>query len=413
MSSPQPAQAPSFGPFGPLGADPYPLYTAMRHGRREMKFGPFEVFLLSRYDDVLSGFKRPEIFSSMAFRESRPEMLQMRGATPTQIESFNAVMLSGVPTVINTDPPEHGRYRGILNRGFTPREIGGFEARIREITTELVDAMLAKGGAADLVNELTVPLPVTVIAELLGVDPARHADFKRWSDAFVSQMGRSTQLDPMIASMREFNEYFAAEIERRRADPSDDLISRLVHAETSDGRLSPLELLAFTRLLLIAGNETTTNLIGNAVIALLANPEQLERLRAEPELIPNAVEEALRFDSPVQGLPRKAAKDVGVGGEKIPAGARVMLMIGAANRDPERWPDADRFDVTRDTTGHLGFGFGIHFCLGSHLARLESRCALEAIVGRLTNLRLAGEIVRNVNPILRGPANLPVAFDRR
>jgi cytochrome P450 len=348
----------------------------------------------------------------MAFRESRPEILQMRGATPEQIEAFNAVMLPGVPTVINTDPPEHGRYRGILNRGFTPREIGGMEARIREITTRLIDELLANGGPADLVSQLTIPLPVTVIAELLGVDPERHADFKRWSDAFVSQMGRGTNLDPTIASMREFNEYFAAEIERRRADPSDDLISRLVLAETSEGRLSPLELLAFTRLLLIAGNETTTNLIGNAVIALLENPEQLERLRAEPALIDNAVEEALRFDSPVQGLPRVAAKDVEVGGEKIPAGARVMLMIGSANRDPDRWPDADRFDVGRDTTGHLGFGFGIHFCLGSHLARLESRCALEAIVGRLHDLRFAGEIVRNVNPILRGPASLPVTFER-
>jgi cytochrome P450 len=412
MSAPQPTPQPSFGPFAPLGANPYPLYTAMRHGKREMKFGPFEIFLLSRYDDVLSGFKRPEIFSSIAFRESRPEILQMRGASPEQIEAFNAVMLAGVPTVINTDPPEHGRYRGILNRGFTPREIGGFETRIREITTRLVDEMLAKGGTADLVSELTIPLPVTVIAELLGVDPARHSDFKRWSDAFVSQMARSANLDPTIASMREFNEYFAAEIERRRADPSDDLISRLVQAETSEGRLSPLELLAFTRLLLIAGNETTTNLIGNAVIALLENPEQLERLRAEPGLVDNAVEEALRFDSPVQGLPRMVVKDVEVGGEKIPAGARVMLMIGSANRDPDRWPDADRFDVARDTTGHLGFGFGIHFCLGSHLARLESRCALEAIVARLPNLRFAGEVVRNVNPILRGPASLPVAFAR-
>jgi cytochrome P450 len=412
MSDPQPAPATAFGPFAQLGANPYPVYTAMRHGKRELKLGPFEIFLLSRYDDVLSGFKRPEIFSSIAFRESRPELLAMRGASPEQIEAFNAVMLAGVPTVINTDPPEHGRYRGILNRGFTPREIGRIETRIREVTTRLVDEMLAKGGTADLVDALTIPLPVTVIAELLGVDPARHADFKRWSDAFVSQMGRSNRFAQTIADMREFNEYFAAEIERRRADPSDDLISRLVHAETSEGRLTPQELLAFTRLLLIAGNETTTNLIGNAVIALLENPEQLERLRAEPALIDNAVEEALRYDSPVQGLPRMAVKDVEVGGEKIPAGARVMLMIGSANRDPERWPDADRFDVARDTTGHLGFGFGIHFCLGSHLARLESRTALGAIVERLHGLRLAGEVVRNPNPILRGPAVLPVNFDR-
>jgi cytochrome P450 len=414
MSAPQPAPQPPFS-FGPLGsADPYPIYAAMRRGRRELKLGPFEIFLLSRYEDVLSGFKRPELFSSLAFREGRPELLAMRGVSPAQIEAFNAVMLAGVPTVINSDPPDHSRYRGILNRGFTPREIGGLESRIREITTRLVDDMLAKGDSADLVAELTTPLPVTVIAELLGVDPARHGDFKRWSDAFVSQMDRGTGLlDSTIATMREFNEYFAAEIERRRADPSDDLISRLVHAETSEGRLSPLELLAFCRLLLVAGNETTTNLVGNAVIALLENPAELERLRAEPELIPNAVEEALRYDSPVQGLPRLAVKDVELGGETIPAGSRVMLLIGAANRDPDRWHEPDRFDVARDTTGHLGFGFGIHFCLGSHLARLESRHALEAIVGRLPGLRLAGEVKRNVSPILRGPARLPVGFERR
>jgi cytochrome P450 len=409
-----PAPQPSFGPFGSLaGADPYPFYAALRQGQRHLKFGPFEVFMLSRYEDVLSGFKRPEIFSSLAFREGRPEMLALRGASPAQIEAFKSVMLSDVPTVINTDPPDHTRYRGILNRGFTPREIGGLESRIREITTQLVDDLLAKGGTRDLVSELTIPLPVTVIAELLGVDRERHADFKRWSDAFVNQIDRSaSRLDETTAAMREFNEYFAAEIERRRADPSDDLISRLVHAETSEGRLSPLELLAFTRLLLVAGNETTTNLVGNAVIALLNHPAELARLRADPSLVPNAVEEALRYDSPVQGLPRMAVKDVEVGGEKIPAGARVMLMIGSANRDPERWPDADRFDATRDTAGHLGFGFGIHFCLGSHLARLESRCALEAIVTRLPGLRLAGEVVRNVNPILRGPASLPVTFER-
>ena len=402
------------GPLGQIaGTNPYPFYNAMRGSPRKLAFGPFSIFMLTRYDDVLAGFKRPEIFSSIAFRESRPEMLAMRGATPVQIEALTAVTLSSVPTIINSDPPEHSRYRGILNRGFTPREIGAFESRIREITARLVDDMLAKGGTAELVSELTVPLPVTVIAELLGVDPERHADFKRWSDAFVNQMAGAGEIDARIATMREFNDYFAAVIERRRAaPPADDFISRLAHAETSEGRLSPAELLAFCRLLLVAGNETTTNLIGNAVNALRQTPAELERLRAEPELFPNAVEETLRFDPPVQGLPRMAVQDVELGGEKIPSGSRVMVMIGSANRDPERWPEPDRFDVARDTTGHLGFGFGIHFCLGSHLARLESRCALEAIVGRLHGLRFAGEVVRNVNPILRGPARLPVAFER-
>jgi cytochrome P450 len=413
MTSPQEKPAPTspLGPFSPERmVDPYPMYAVMRHAPRALKFGPFELWLLTRYDDVLSGFKRSEVFSSLAFRESRPDPT-FQGVPKETLAALREVMRPDVPTVINSDPPQHGRYRGILNRGFTPREMGKLEGRIREITTRLVDEMLARGGPADLVRDLTVPLPVTVIAELLGVDRSRHADFKRWSDAFVSQARRGVALEPLIETVREFNDYFAAEIERRRSEPSDDLISQLVHAETSEGQLSPLELLAFCRLLLVAGNETTTNLLGNAVIALLANPDQLARLRAEPELVPNAVEETLRFDPPVQGLPRLAVADVEMGDEKIPSGARVMLMIGAANRDPERWPEPDRFDVARDTTGHLGFGFGIHYCLGSHLARLESRIGLEAIVTRLANLRLAGAIERTASPILRGPASLPVAFE--
>ncbi len=410
MSAPQ--EAPSGGLFSPaFRGNPYPLYAALRQSRREMQIGPTRIWLLSRYDEVLSAFKRHEIFSSLAFREARRQMVRPAGASRETIEALRAVSLAEVPTVINSDPPEQARYRGILNRGFTPRAIGRLEPRIREITGELLDALLARGGPADLVSDLTVPLPVTVISELLGVDIERRADFKRWSDAFVSQGSGTAPLEPIVAAMREFNDYFAAEIERRRAEPSDDLISALVQAETSEGQLSAPELLAFSRLLLVAGNETTTNLIGNAMIALLDHPEQLERLRAEPALIPDALEETLRFDPPVQGLPRVTTRDVELGDEKIPAGARVMLMIGAANRDPQRWPDPDRFDVRRDTTGHLGFGFGIHFCLGSQLARLESRCALEAIVARMSNIRLAGAIERNANPILRGPSVLPLEFE--
>ena len=415
MSAPQgitaTADSRPLGLFSPaFMADPYPLYAAMRQGQRRLSIGPLELWLLSRYDDVLSAFKRPEIFSSTAFREQRPELMRP-GLSAETLRELHEVMLAEVPIVLNSDPPEHGRYRGILNRGFTPREIGGMEPRIREITNRLIDDLIAKGSPSDLVRDLTIPLPVTIIAELLGVDPGMHGAFKRWSDAFVNQASRTAPVGPMIAAMREFNEYFAAEIERRQTHPSDDLISKLVHTETAEGRLTSREILAFSRLLLVAGNETTTNLVGNAMIALLSNPEQLERVRAEPALIPNLVEETLRFDPPVQGLPRLAVRDVEVGGEKIPAGARVMLMIGSANRDPARFPDPDRFDVTRDTTGHLGLGFGIHFCLGSHLARLESRCVLEAIVTRLANIRLAGPTPRNPNPILRGPATLPLDFD--
>jgi cytochrome P450 len=407
------SEAPPLVPlFSPeFREDPYPLYRAMRQGSRQVRFGPVELWFLSRYEDVLSALKRPEIFSSTAFREQQRPELRRSDVPQETLRELREVALVNVPTVINTDPPEHARYRGILNRGFTPREIGSIEPRVRAVAEQLVDELLARGGPTDLVRDFTVPVPVTIIAELLGVDPGRREAFKRWSDAFVSRGSRDSALEPIVARMREFNEYFAAEIERRRSHPSDDLISKLVHTETAEGRLSALEILAFSRLLLVAGNETTTNLVGNAVIALLEHPDQLERVRAEPDLIPNVVEETLRFDPPVQALPRLAMRDVELGGEKISAGATVMLMIGAANRDPARFPDPDRFDVLRDTTGHLGFGFGVHFCLGSHLARLESRCMLGAILGRMKNLRLAGKIERNSIPILRGPSTLPLDFD--
>ena len=232
--------------------DPYPIYAAMRGGRRELRIGPFPIWMLSRYDEVLSAFKRPELFSSIAFRETRSDAM-FPGVAKETLAQLRDVMRPDVPTVINTDPPAHARYRGILNRGFTPREMGKLEGRIREITHRLVDELIARGGPTDLVRDLTIPLPVTVIAELLGVDRARHADFKRWSDAFVGQARRGVELPPIIDAVREFNAYFEAEIERRRSEPSDDLISQLVHAETSEGRLSPLELLAFCRLLLVAG----------------------------------------------------------------------------------------------------------------------------------------------------------------
>jgi cytochrome P450 len=253
---------------------------------------------------------------------------------------------------------------------------------------------------------------VTLIAELLGVDRARHAAFKRWSDAFVSAgTPRGFSLDTTLPAMREFNEYFGAEIERRRTNPSDDLISVLVQAEMPEGRLSALELLAFTRLLLVAGNETTTNLIGNAVIALLDHPDQLERLRAEPALVANAVEEALRYDPPVQGLPRLVREDVELGGVKLPAGARAFLMIGSANRDPERWTEPDRFDLARDTTGHLGFGFGIHFCLGAPLARIEGQVAIGTLLRHMPGLALATETPEwRESSVLRGLKTLPVTF---
>lgn len=240
-------------------------------------------------------------------------------------------------------------------------------------------------------RDLAIPLPVTVIAELLGVAPERGDDFKRWSDLFLSTLAQTPDTETfrqIETAMQEFADYFGEVIEARRRRPADDLVSTIVHAETEDGALTDVEVLAFCRLLLIAGNETTTNLIARMVTTLLDHPEQLAKLRADLDLLPNAVEETLRYAGVVPTLPRLTTQEVEVGGVKIPAGQVVMPFFMAANRDPRRFSDPDRFDITRKTTGHLGFGFGAHFCLGAHLARLETRIAMEGVLRRLPNLRI-------------------------
>jgi cytochrome P450 len=265
-----------------------------------------------------------------------------------------------------------------------------------------------------LVADLAIPLPVTIIAEILGVDPAQKDDFKRWSDWIVMDfMGQITEeMRPEVErDMDAFMAYFEVAVGERRAQPRDDLISALIRAETEEQALTADEVLAFIVLLLVAGNETTTNLIGNAVRALLDHPEQLERMQRDPSLVPNAIEEALRYDPPVQFLLRRAARDVEIAGAVIPENALVMVSFASANRDERKFADPDRFDVTRDAQGHLAFGHGIHFCLGAPLARLEARIALEEILARLPNLRRLDDTLELVDsPFLRGPRRLPLTF---
>jgi cytochrome P450 len=312
-------------------------------------------------------------------------------AFETELSSDNAaVLFRTTPTVISADPPLHGHLRDIVNRGFTPSQIERIAPRIQEITDALLDDIVARGDL-ELMADLAIPLPVTVIAELLGVAPERGDDFKRWSDLFIStlaQMPDAETFKRIERAMQEFADYFSEVIKARKKDPQDDLISTIVHADTPEGTLSDVQILAFCRLLLIAGNETTTNLIARMVGTLLDHPEQFAKLRTDLSLLPNAVEETLRYAGIVPTLPRLTTQDVEVGGVKIPAGQIVMPFFMAANRDPRRFPEPDRYDITRKTTGHLGFGFGAHFCLGAHLARLETRIAMEGIIRRLPNLRL-------------------------
>jgi cytochrome P450 len=315
--------------------------------------------------------------------------------------------------MIATDPPDHTRLRTLVNRSFAARMMTGLEPRIRQVTGDLIAAAVARG-RMELIADLAMPLPVTIIAELLGVDPAHKDDFKRWSDQVLTDDGQLSleEAEAHARDMDDFQTYFEEAVEERRGRPRGDLISDLVQAQHEHQALDSDEVLAFVALLLIAGNETTTNLLGNAVIALLDNPDQLAKVAAEPSLVPNLVEEALRYDAPVQFLFRTSTRDVEIAGTTIPAGSAVLPLYGSANRDERRFPNGEAFDVTRDATGHVAFGHGIHFCLGAPLARLEARIALEAIVTRLRDLRRTDENSEYVSSLfLRGPKRVSLTFE--
>ena len=264
----------------------------------------------------------------------------------------------------------------------------------------------------DLVSELFTPLPVTVIAELLGVESERAADFKHWSDCVVTgSTGAAGKSGPavMLEGVGGLLGYIMEDVERRRGQTRNDLIGALLRAEDGDAALTPIDVANFALLLLLAGNETTTNLLGNVLIALLAHPDELARVTRDPSRIPALVEETLRYESPIQFLFRQTTQDVEIAGVSIPSGSLVMPLLGSANRDEARFPDPNRFDVARDTQGHLAFGLGIHFCLGASLARLEARVALEELLARYPGFEHCAPRVQNVDSyVVRGPKRLAV-----
>ena len=379
--------------------DPYPFYAESRAQGPVAQVDPIGAWLVTGYDEVVDVLKSPGVYSSAA----------MQGAL-AQVEIEDSEDDGPPPMVITTDPPKHDRLRTLVNRGFTPGRIGRVEPRIREIAAELFAAMDTRG-ECDLVSELAVPLPVRVIAELLGVDPDRFEDFKRWSQAAVAIFGRSASPEVRAAanaSIDELADYIDAAAEERRVKPRQDLISVLIEKEAEDA-LTLDEVIGFVILLLVAGNETTTSLIGSTAIALHDHPGQLAAVQAEHALIPSLVEEALRYTSPVQLLFRQTTREVELGAVRLPKDAIVLPSYAAANRDPKRFPDPDRFDVKRNAQGHLAFGLGIHFCLGAGLARLEARVAFEGLVPRLEKLQRRDSNIRwSESPFLRGPQELPL-----
>ena len=400
--------------------DPYPSYRELRD-RAPVYFAPHtRAWCVSRYDDALFVLRNPELFSSRAMftflmnqgREGRPplswKMLRFIARLVWRTR-LNPLEFSTARNLIAEDGESHAAMRAIVNRGFTPRRIAAWEARARELVADGI-AKLRAGDPFDLVEDLAIPLPVGIIAEMLGVEPSRGAEFKRWSDAIVATAtgpGRGDPFNPRMAdALIELLRYVRGVAEERRERPADDLVSAIVAQQEGESALTTREVVQFVVLLLAAGNETTTNLIGNAVGALLDHPEQLARVAADPSLVPGAIEETLRYDAPVQIVFRVATQDVELAGTRIPKGAYVAPLLGSANRDERRFPDPDRFDVARDAQGHLGFGFGKHFCLGASLARLEARVALEALLPELPRLerRSPRELVDSF--LVRGPRRL-------
>ncbi len=398
--------------------NPYPTYREVRE-RDPVHWAPQAgCFCVSRYEDVAFVLRDAERFSSKAMLTMlmNPEMQGPLWRRLLAVGEFlvrtriNPLAMAKVENLIISDPPRHDAMRAVVNRGFTPRRVRAWEPRARAIAADCM-ARLRHGEPFDVVRDLAIPVPVTIIAELLGVEPERQLDFKRWSDAIISSStgsGRGRGMDRgFLRPIAELYPYLRGVVAERRRRPGDDLVSVIVAGQDGEATLTDLEVFQFVLVLLVAGNETTTNLIGNAVAALLDHPEQLELVTESPALIPQLVEEALRFDSPIQLLFRTVTTEVELGGVAIPAGAVVAPLIGSANRDERRFPEGDRFDVTRDPQGHLAFGFGVHYCLGAALARLEAVAALEALVPELPRLARCDATRPLVDSFLvRGPTRL-------
>jgi cytochrome P450 len=369
--------------------DPYPFYAELRRERpvyREPRYGGY---VLTRFDDVLEALLDPQTFSSA----------QGPGPAP----SVNLNPPAALPA---TDPPYHDQLRALVNRAFTPRRVAASEPRIQALASQLVGAI--DTDEFDVVPALSIPLPVFVIAEMLGVEPERQPDFRRWSDAFVGLLESEPTPELTEAAMGLVG-YFKELAEQRRRDPKDDLVSALVHAEIDGKRLSEAELDGFFIVLLVAGNETTTNLISNQLRILSERPDLWKRLRDDRSLVPLAIEETVRFDTPVQNLGRQTTRDVVVRGVEIPRDSRVIVSYGAANRDPEAFEAAEEYRPERSEKKHLGFGQGVHFCLGAGLARLEGRIALNALLDRFETLEPGSEAPQRLqSTVIRGFESLPL-----
>ncbi len=379
--------------------NPFVVYDRLRSASPVLHDPGADLWMIFDYEGVKQALNDPDAFSS-------------RAAPP-----------GGGPLdwLIFFDPPRHTKLRALISRAFTPHAIAGLEPRIRELSRELLDRTI-EHGEMDLAADFSIPLPMMVIAEMLGIPVADRMRFSRWGNAMLglSETVSGTREEAaraaaqFTAAKAEMNEYMTALLVDRQTSSKDDLLTRLVNAKVDGEQLSQDQILDFFQLLLLAGSETTTNLINNALLCFMEYPDQLGRVRASPGLLPSAIEEVLRYRSPFQVMFRQSKRDVRLHGQLIPAGKLVLVMLGSANRDPRQFADASVFDITRDPNPHLAFGHGIHFCLGAPLARLEARIAVGDLLERLQGLALASD-----NPWeprrafhVHGPSRLPVRFER-
>jgi len=380
--------------------DPYPELAEARRANPIQKLDsslmPHEegqdVFFIYRHEDITQVLRDGETFSS------------------AHIIDLIMGPIMGEHIMLGMDDPEHRRYRAIVSTAFRQKVLAQWEQELLvDVANELIDAF-AERGSADLVREFNFPFPTKVISGILGLPREDYRQFQRWTTAILSFF---TKLDEAIVASLEVKEYMAVILAERRRAPREDLISELAQAELDGERLSDEEIFSFLRLLLPAGVETTYRATGNMLFSLLSNSDQLEAVRSDRELIPQAIEESLRLETPLLNITRLATKDAEVGGALIPAGSTVMLMLAAANRDEARYPDPDNYDVLRASPKpHISFGHGPHACLGTHLARLEMRVALNLLLDRLPNLRLdpEGDDPHIRGQVFRSPTSLPVLF---
>ena len=372
--------------------------------------GETPIWFVTRYDDVVALLTDSERFVLDASLAFTPEELAERRATSPLPEPDERVSTN----LLGLDGEDHRRLRRLVAKAFTPRMVEQLRPRIREIADELVDRVAAQG-RMELVDDFAFPLPITVIAELLGIPVEDQQRFREWSNTFVTPALTLDLQEQALRHTDEFVAYLDDLFERRRGQPTDDLVSALVQAEDGGDHLSENELYGMVVLLIVAGHETTVSLVTNAVLALLTNPDQLAALRAAPSLMPAAVEELLRYDSPVERtITRWVATDGELGGRTLRRGDLVVAVVGSANRDERRFAAADVLELDREDNKHVGFGRGPHYCLGAPLARLEAEIALTTLLDRLPNLRLAiaeKDLYWRPIPIFRSLASLPVEWD--